>query len=1312
MPIPYPHRVAFLAAKLDATLGRASTAPFVRRLLAVAIFDHFLRHPLVSLGDEDDRGADEDGAALDINHPKIEETIDVLFRIARRNEVLWVELSALSGDTCAAVLRARQPNGTVDVWDASDDLPLSRQLSQCIAKWLASRALPAVDPLPEFSWSDVRAAANQLANAREVLSLREAHALVPTPLLTSLPRLAIPYLRVLAEVTSTAAPSVDANILAIDPNHPVARRNLYVRGLTYGSTDRRDILPWVALAPMYAKPHLSIWGESFASDRPFEGMGVRHQGIAASLLSGNPFACHNYSLQLAEAGRREESYRWADRATIAGPDFAAAHLDCIRRMRHVGRPAQAFAEAQYRCREILDHAEAATLPTSDWQAPHHAALLVAFVHLDIGRLAEAIELAGKAMEQLSSDDAKREAFAWAFKRVALWNSDPGIFARAYACEAHHRGDHGRALVGLGRTRMSCDEDAAIAISALSAIGRDDEAEIAVYHASGLDHTGVLGDGKARLAAARALIVSGRLDEAMEHIQVVQLRRAQSRHETEIHRLFRLAAIHPATAWDAVIARRLDLGAHRLATMAARDLVDFVPGMDTPNTRRALGQYPEVAFDPQWISSLIAALPSAQVAAPAIVHRLARPTSDSLSTADRLAEDWWTVLVPPTADREAHGATALLAFGIAIARYFTEASQRGGPVSGAYRCIATEALHLIRQSRYHIDAPSLRALLSHLEQLRAAPDWLFDTWVLRIERAFDAESEYGAHFEDLLTGLPTVARYFRGDDRIGWELRAAHDLAEAPADYPAAAPLFERSVRAVEAGGAALAWSVAARRAHPAHVLLDVHWLAAIANPNGVAMPWLSVAAGLLVSGQPSEGFSAACRGMIAATEAERAQALVDLAEPWRIAGLATPLDADRAFEFGLTATSEGRYDIATQHLRWAAAVEPSNAKRAHHLAAVYALRGQPIEAIRVLAAVEHGNAARIVGRLLVDAGEFAAAVPILRYAVRWSPTAPDLALLATAAHRTGNHAIAVVAGKRAMNLGSSAPEVLIALAISSYRLGHFFDCEQIASGIFATNAPPTVHTVGRLAMARALVGQHRYGEALEHAQAISVFDPSAHSLLGSAAHPGTAGVFDPSAHSLLGSAAHPGTAGSGDPSAHSLLGAHPGDPGKSLSRDTAGSGDLPGELATDLVETMACIVAKRPPPIEASAEASAERLAFFDLEAGHFESLVAEIANPSWPIARAALCACEFRTETEHGIPVSPRALDAALVALARSRGETTCDAVLARIHALRIRENAYIQVDPPPPLGHRYTAGEFDRIFRERDQRPRRPSGLLRFAK
>jgi len=47
----------------------------------------------------------------------------------------------------------------------------------------------------------------------------------------------VPYLRVLAELSRDAARTFDPLILAVDPTHPVARRNHYVSGLLRGDTD-------------------------------------------------------------------------------------------------------------------------------------------------------------------------------------------------------------------------------------------------------------------------------------------------------------------------------------------------------------------------------------------------------------------------------------------------------------------------------------------------------------------------------------------------------------------------------------------------------------------------------------------------------------------------------------------------------------------------------------------------------------------------------------------------------------------------------------------------------------------------------------------------------------------------------------------------------------------------------------------------------------------------------------------------------------------------------------------------------------------
>ncbi len=1012
-PLPYPHRATFLATTLVVPTSLERLAPYLARLVSVLVFDHFVRHPIISLGDDDERLTDDSGRLLDAAHPQIDDTIDWLFRISRRHEILWLQLSLDPHRPAPAILYARRPDQPNDEWFATPDISLSLQLNQCLSQWLGDRRLPGVAPLPDFTLDDLRSAAGRLANADAVLAQRVGVASVPPNLMTPPPRLAIPYLRVLAELSRDAARTFDPKILQLDPTHPVARRNHYVSGLTTGSVNRRDILPLVDEAPMYGKPHLSIWGQPFAADRPLENMGVRHQGIAASLMPANPYACHNYSLQLAEVSRREESYRWADRATVAAPQFGSAHLDCVRRLRQVGRSGQAFAEAQYRCREILDRAAAGKLPANDWQAPHHAALLIAFAHLDVGRLAEAIELADDALARLPADPATRESFAWAAKRIAHWKSDAGLLARAYAWEGYHRGDPGRAITGLTRGRITDDEDAGMLIESLVAIGREEQAEIAYFLCAGLDGTGQLGDSKARLAGAKALILRGKLDEAIDQIQITQLRRPQSRLEAEINRLLRLAASRPAAEWDRVIERRLERGAHRLARMAARDLADFVPGLDTPVVRRALGDRAQLAIDPVWIAELIAAVPSAAASSSAILGRLALPNETTLRAADALAAEWWTALVPATKDRDAHAGGAVLALGLALANYLVAASGPPSPIAGAYRHIATEAMHLVRRSRYQIDPIQIQALLRLVDHLGAAPEWLLDTWLLRLERALDLEAEHGAYLDDLTTRMPTVKRLLRGDERIGWELRLAHDLAVDPSQYEPAAMLFERCQRGVEGGTVTLAWSTAARAGTAPKAALDVHWLAALGNPTAVAAPWLAIANELLETSRARDGFAAAVHGMTAATAEERPRALADLAPHWGAAGVATPLAGEAAYEVGLAALADDRLESRRNTSRgpW----RPSPATRsAQNLALALARQGNGLAAIRALAPHERSDAPRIVGRATLEADHQLEAVPILRYASRRFRTPEDWAALASAASRSGNDAVAVEAGRRAI----------------------------------------------------------------------------------------------------------------------------------------------------------------------------------------------------------------------------------------------------------------------------------------------------------
>src|SRR6186713_1543482 len=128
-PLPYPHRATFLASTLIVPAELAAGGPHLARLVSVIMFDHLVRHPIVTLGDHDDeRLVDDAGDLLDAHHPQIEDSIDWFFRVSRRHEVLWFELSFDPSVPDAPSLYARLPDGTVEQWGASPELALSQQL--------------------------------------------------------------------------------------------------------------------------------------------------------------------------------------------------------------------------------------------------------------------------------------------------------------------------------------------------------------------------------------------------------------------------------------------------------------------------------------------------------------------------------------------------------------------------------------------------------------------------------------------------------------------------------------------------------------------------------------------------------------------------------------------------------------------------------------------------------------------------------------------------------------------------------------------------------------------------------------------------------------------------------------------------------------------------------------------------------------------------------------------------------------------------------------------------------------------------------
>ena len=169
-----------------------------------------------------------------------------------------------------------------------------------------------------------------------------------------------------------------------------------------------------------------------------------------------------------------------------------------------------------------------------------------------------------------------------------------------------------------------------------------------------------------------------------------------------------------------------------------------------------------------------------------------------------------------------------------------------------------------------------------------------------------------------------------------------------------------------------------------------------------------------------------------------------LAPTWQAANIATPIDGDAAFELGLAAASEDRLDVAVQHLRWAAAVEPGNAKRAQSLAVALARLGQGLEAIRVLGAHERNDAPRLSAAC--SSMPAATPRPSRSCATPRAGSAPpdDWACSHDRRARADNDAVAVDAGQARGALGATDPEILMALATGLYHVGEFVECEKIA----------------------------------------------------------------------------------------------------------------------------------------------------------------------------------------------------------------------------------------------------------------------------
>lgn len=1200
MPMqPWPHRVTFLAPVLRLSRTDEPVAILAGGFLATALFEHLCRHPVVGITDSDDIDLDDGTKLLNADHPRFGQVVEAELYGNRRDEVLWLELHLDPAAPLYGRLLTQRADKYMEQYvGQSPDGSLSGLLASCLGQWLAARNLPAPPrPLETFTAAELLAA---IQNASRLVAALKTSPGVANVLLAAQKKLAVPFLRVCDAATDLV---LDANIFKVEPDNPKA----LLRSLP--ATPRyADVANVIAQAPQWGKPHLAV----AQTDAPPD-TAILHLGIAATLMPRNVNAVDAYANALRARDRSEEAWRLSRRATILVPRYVPAHAVALRALHECERYGEAYHQSEARRRALADLWAPGRMPPPIDGPMRQLMFTVAECQMAVGRLGEAVQLGGEALANARLPDARDKQ-----EVVRSWREDPDSLCLSWAREAHYRGEPGRVLEGYGKMRITSPADAARLLQALTLLGRE---EVATYAYAELGGAGAGAGGSARLAGAKAHALGGDVGRALDDIQTVSLAYPQAKLETEIHRLLRLCAARPLAEWEAVIHERQQQGAMRVARLIARDAADFVPGADrSAVVRGALAGAPN-PFQRAWLEPIKAALGASLLSSiDLFFHESAAPT---LETADRLAASWAQLVAPQRPNDPTFAAQSLYVLAQALTRYLAGTTQPPSPLWGGYRQVAGEVLQSVSRAGVDWLDESLKPFLGALEAASAGVDpWTLDTWLLRTERALDLDGSSGGHVVRLAAGLRTVSGYLRGDERIAFEHRMAHDLGAYPDAIQQVRDLHERGARALGAGDVAAAWGDAAEKSLSAAEALDVRWTAAYMGPDhGPTLVALGKA--LLGAGKVPAALDALARGIRLLAPDKRGEALRSLAPVWR---LDFPPDAAQASAAGTNAMRGGRFDAAVAPLRIAWAADP-NPQAAKNLAIALARSGKPYDALGVL------GDARATAQLFYESKRFDAATKLLAAASYRFASDEDWCQLGRVARLAGEDETAAEAFGRAYHLrnGQLAPADLAAYAAALAAIGDAARCEEVVDRLRVAAAnDPVQSSAGLHALARARLHQGRFPEAAQLAQQAAQLCP------------------------------------------------------------------IP-EVRKEYNDTAAFAQRGQRPPQKPLRSADPKHQALAALAAGDLARARALAQAGGFGALRASLSAALFRSDQEAGMPVSMAARAAVDTTLAHTTGQTDRDAAMARILALKVREDASHPADPPPPLPRRAPPGELDAYLAHR---------------
>jgi tetratricopeptide (TPR) repeat protein len=1265
-----PHRIAFLEPELFLDAADESLRGTAKFLLFVTLFGYLVRHPEIAVVDPDDTAlrVAAEGDLVNLSQLHEDDVRRSLFKDDRRDELIWFELPLLTQAAkpdAPVRLRTLAHDGKKESFVALGAQPLSTKLEQCFEQWLAAREKGDVPrPLEAFDRGSFVDVCRRLRTRIRLPDVRPRRidpraALEPVPeepspdevppedlvvrgppnSLAELeielpPVLAVPFLRVIAY---TSGLDLSPFILAIDQDDPWALRDRFFANLQKGR-DFDLLRRLAAVAPGWGKPYLS-WHrapgdtQTRKKDDGFDEDDKLHAYAAGALrIPGNHWALGNYAYELDEKGRLPEAVRYRRRALVAAGYGPEAYVNLIGTERRLGRPGAHVRVSATLARDL----EQRLGDTAD-RVPEmiRAKLAVADAWMAVGRHAEAVAL--------REDVLRGHETRWPRELAKLerWRKDPSELAQAYAYEGHFRGDPGRVVEGLSAVSPHgwYGFQARALMRAFVSLGKPELARLAWAHLQAQRSTQF---GATRLEAARALLLAGDLDRAMREVLLVSLSYPQHGYETTIHRLLRLSAASGKEAWGVLVGKELARGAKTVARLLARDAADFVPGAaDVEVIARALGERRPMVFETSSLEPMHKYL-----------SRDARIKIDTifgaprgiLADADALVDGWTVTLHHGEVSDETAASELAYVAAQAIARYLAATTSPPSPGTGALRVVATEALAACSLLSASLPDEVVVAFLEVMEsaagaegQSPACDEWTFDTWLLRVERAFGIEDRYSGRLSTSTRGLmPKVTALLRGDERVAAEYRMAHELA---ADKPegwskAASVLLARVFRA--GGQCAHAWSDAAVSGLSPEEALDVQFLC-LAAPSGHATPSVNAAKLLLEAGRPGEAVEALKSGIGFAGANWRKERLAEIAPLWEKAKVDVPFDWKRCNSEGSAALQKGNLARAIQCLSWCGALDPDNHELWRNLGIAYAQDGDDYEAVRAFARFDDATeGVKLAGLVLCQAKHAKEGLAVLDYISRWFTRAEDHRYHALFAWQAGDDPAMLRAYGRAWRMDPAALNGvdLNGYAGVLYEAGEYAESERVTKRLeLVAGSDPELRGCALHCMACADIGFERWDEAIAHAKEALLVNPS--------------DVRRPFYE-------------------------------KTLAR-------------AERRERMARSVSP-PAPVTLVQDA---------LEEGDFRTVLGNADSADWRIRHAALLASDFRYETENGTGVTPRARAASEWVLRDSRGATDSAVVLARIEALRIRENALFSLDPPPPLGDRLTRDQFRRELARRSGLP-----------